>query len=132
MILNGIKFYNLLVSNKLPVDLVCSDEQITWSRELTAEEKAQYEQIRKSYDPVEHWLEPTQQLIIANGLHTASVRCGVKYAEPVPATDVILINGESQTIDLIDGAAELKFVSSTPGTVIKLEFHSIYAVIEAK
>lgn len=103
-----------------------------YSRELTAEETVTAGQVIAAHDPTEYFLEPTQQVIVANGAHSARVRCGVLHATYPPYYDMILINGVETEIRVgLDGTAWMEFVSSVPGTRIALEYHGLYAVIMA-
>ena len=82
--------------------------------------------------PPKFILQPEQQLIIANGLHVAKVTASTLYLAPCPATDTLLINDVEQTVNLVNGTATIEITSTTPGTVFALEYHGLYAVVEAK
>jgi len=82
--------------------------------------------------PTEYHLQPEQQIIIANGLHMAIITTSVKYIDPMPKVDTILINDVETEIELTDGIAEIEFSSDVPGTVIKIEYHGLYAIIIAE
>lgn len=82
--------------------------------------------------PAAYSLRPEQQLIVANGLHVAKVMASVNCSTTSPATDTMIINSEEQTIDLVNGTATIEFTSTIPGTIIYLEYHGLYAVVEAK
>ena len=135
---NIAKLHDELVTAGLPcigvyaVDTEYVNIGINYGRSLTPSEQEQADEIIAAHDPVEYTLQPEQQLIVANGLHVAKITTSVKYADPLPKTDIIIINGIEQEIDLVDGSAIIEITSTTPGTVFALEYHGLYAVVEAK
>lgn len=82
--------------------------------------------------PPKFILQPERQLIIANGLHVAKVIVSTLYLAPCPVADTLLINDVEQTVNLVNGTATIEITSTTPGTVFALEYHGLYAVVEAK
>lgn len=130
--INVTKLHSELVRAGIQFDGCDSSGCIHFRAEATQEQKDQASAIVAAHDPAEYSLQPEQQLIVANGLHVAKITTSVKYADPLPKTDIIIINGVEQEIDLVDGSATIEITSTTPGTVFALEYHGLYAVVEAK
>jgi len=84
------------------------------------------------HNPLEYGLQPEQQIILANGVHTARVTSSVRYLDPLPVTDTLFINGAPQTIDLVNGEGVVELTSNTPGTVFRLEYHGLFAIVKAE
>lgn len=131
---NILKFTQSCIELGLPV-LGCSERDggtiyARFSRALDASEQAVYQQLQANFIDAEYSISPDKQSILSDGVDIAVVMVSAKYIDPLPGDDVININGDEFSIELVGGVGELEFISTVYGTIIYLEYHGQNAIIE--